>query len=307
MEKNIGRILVLVLSVLVYIPTLIINALAGSGKGPFLHSTGNVSALYETEITPAGWTFSIWGIIYTWLLAMNVYFLSYICTRTATGWMYCSPAVLPYGFFLSWMMNMLLNITWLLLWDRELMVPALICLALIAFTNYLLIFFSCVGLRAHGAWIKQNHPIHLCCIYVLVQNSIATYATWTTIATLLNLTIVLDITSMSATNAATVSLCILLVEVIVWFAVENFVIEKHVRYILTIYPVIIFALSGSLSKNYHGADPGRNAVFSVVLLVLACLFFVIRLFLVIWRHRTRPLFQDENPDELMPSAHATEK
>lgn len=51
-----------------------------------------------------------------------------------------------------------------------------------------------------------------------VQNSIATYATWTSIATLLNLTVVLDIESMSPTNAATVSLCLLLLEVIIWLA-----------------------------------------------------------------------------------------
>ncbi|KAK2868689.1 hypothetical protein Q7C36_000560 [Tachysurus vachellii] len=306
-EHNMGRILVLLLSLLVYITALTINALAGSGKGPFLHKTGNVSALYETEITPAGWTFTIWGIIYSWLLLMNVYFLSCICRRTTNGWMYSSPAVLPYGFFLSWIINMLLNITWLLLWDRELMIPALICLALIAFTSYLLIFFSCVGLRAHGAWLKQNHPTDLCCIYVLVQNGIATYATWTTIATLLNLTVVLDIKSVCPTNAATVSLCLLLLEVIIWFAVENFVIEKHVRYVLTIYPVIMFALSGSLSKHYDAEDPGRNAVFSAVLLALACVFFVIRLFLVVWRNRTRPLFQDGSAEGLMTPEHTIEK
>lgn len=46
------------------------------------------------------------------------------------------------------------------------------------------------------------------------------------------------------------------------FSVENFVIEKHVRYILTVYPVVIYALSGSLSRNYDAAAPGRNAVFT---------------------------------------------
>lgn len=50
-----------------------------------------------------------------------------------------------------------------------------------------------------------------------VQNGIATYATWTTIATLLNFTVVLDMTSISATNAATVSLCILLLELVTWY------------------------------------------------------------------------------------------
>lgn len=46
--------------------------------GPFRYSTGNVSGRYETEITPAGWTFSIWGVIYTWLLLMVLYQTTYL-------------------------------------------------------------------------------------------------------------------------------------------------------------------------------------------------------------------------------------
>ncbi|XP_066508505.1 uncharacterized protein [Hoplias malabaricus] len=298
-DHNVGRIVAIALSVLVYIVTLAVNALAGAGKGLFLHSTGNVSALYETEITPAGWTFSIWGFLYTWLLLMNVYILTWLCRRTSTGWMYCSPSVLPYGFFIFWVINMVLNSTWLVLWDRELMVPALIVLALIAFTNYLMIFFSCVGLRDYGLWLKQNHPADLWCIRVLVQNGIAAYATWTTIATLLNFAVVLNISSVSLTNAATTSLSLLLLEVIVWFAVENFVLEKHVRYILTIYVVIIYALVGSLSRHYDAAAPGRNAVFTAVLLALACVLFMVRLLLMMWRQRTQPLFLDRAPVNTM--------
>lgn len=289
-----GRFLLVILCLVVYIGTLVINALAGSGNGPFIHSTGNVSALYKTEITPAGWTFSIWGIIYTWLLLISFYFLSLLYRG-----MYCSPAVLPCGFFLFWVLNMVLNSTWLFLWDRELMIPALICLSLIAVTNYLMILFSCLGLRDHGAWLRHNHPIDLSIIQILVQNGIATYATWTTIATLLNLTVVMTISSVSQTNSATVSLCLLLVEVLVWFTVENFVIEKHVRYIHTVYPVIIYALSGSVSEHYNAEAPSRNAVFTVSLLVLACLLFVIRVVLVIWRHRTRPLTLAHQGEGLM--------
>lgn len=289
-DYKILRLSLIVLSQIAYIVALIINALAGPGKGPFQHSTGNVSDRYQTEITPAGWTFSIWGVIYSWLFLMNIYFLSWLCRG-----LYSSPAILPSVFFVSWIINLILNCSWLVLWDRELMIAALIVLALIAFTNYLLIYFSCVGLRAHGSWLKQHHPKDLFCIIVLVQNGIATYATWTTIATLLNFTVVLNLASVSATNAATASLCILLLEVIIWFSVENFLIEKHVRYILSVYPVIIYALSGSLSKHYDSTAPGRNAVFSVVLLVLACIVFVVRLTLVVWRHRTRPLFTYSDP------------
>lgn len=120
--------------------------------GPFLNTTSSISNKYNTEITPSGWTFSIWGVIYTWLSLMHAYILSTTCRRyelwarikrypkikwyviicwrswdiylychlrTVYGPMYCSPAVLPYGFFITWIANMLLNIGWLLLWDRE--------------------------------------------------------------------------------------------------------------------------------------------------------------------------------------------
>ncbi|KAG5286839.1 hypothetical protein AALO_G00019340 [Alosa alosa] len=93
----------------------------------------------------------------------------------------------------------------------------------------------------------------------LVQNGIAVYTTWTTIATLINLTIVLDVSGVSKTDAATVSLCLLLIEVLGWFIVENFVIDRHVRYILTIYPVVMMALVGNVYKHYDPEAPGRNA------------------------------------------------
>ncbi|XP_012683319.2 uncharacterized protein si:dkey-29d8.3 [Clupea harengus] len=300
-----SRVAIILLSVVVYAVALAFNALAGSGKGPFLRNTGNVSGSYETEITPAGWTFSIWGLIYTWLSIMLIYVLTWFCRRTPGGWMYCSPALLPCGFFLSWIINMILNITWLFLWDREEMVPALIVLALIVFTNYLLIFFSCRGLSAHGSWLSQHHPKDLWCIRVLVQNGIAVYTTWTTIATLINLTIVMGISGVSKTNAATVSLSLLLIEVLGWFVVENFVIDRHVRYILTVYPVVIVALVGNVYKHYDPEAPGRNAKFTVVLLVLACLLFVFRVVMVIWRNRKQPIYYSTSREPLTTPRNST--
>lgn len=51
---------------------LIMNALSGSGF-VFQKSVGEVSANYETLVTPAGYAFSIWGIIYLLLIAFVGY------------------------------------------------------------------------------------------------------------------------------------------------------------------------------------------------------------------------------------------
>uniref|UniRef100_A0A3B4XP38 Uncharacterized LOC111656236 n=1 Tax=Seriola lalandi dorsalis TaxID=1841481 RepID=A0A3B4XP38_SERLL len=199
----------------------------------------NVSAVFDTQITPSGWTFSIWSVIYIWLTAMIIYILASLCR---------SPAVLPYGFFISWCINLCFNIGWLLVWDRV-MIAALVFLILVICTNYSMICFICHGLHIYGPWLKKYHNADLWLLRVLqVQNGVMIYTTWTTIATLINLTIVLTYdVKMSPTDAA--------------FILENIVLDKHVRYILVIYPVVIWALAGNLDKNYDAESPTRNGIF----------------------------------------------
>ncbi|KAF7249310.1 Protein Ycf2 [Varanus komodoensis] len=94
-----------------------------------------------------------------------------------------------------------------------------------------------------------------------VQNGIALYATWTTIATLLNFTVVLIYNGNVSDGSATVSsLCILFFELILWFYLENFLLEKYLRYTLTIYPVVILALSGTLHKSNITVSPNPSSI-----------------------------------------------
>ncbi|XP_018597211.2 uncharacterized protein LOC108927977 [Scleropages formosus] len=309
-DQSPARVAVLALAALAFCVTVAINALAGSGSkgGPFHQSTGNVSAKYETDITPAGWTFSIWGVIYAWLSAMMLYIVTGLCRRNSYGWTYCKPAVLPYGFFLSWTLNMILNIVWLFLWDREQLVAGLVVLALIAFTNYLVIFFCCHGLHLYGAWLNKDHKVDLWAIRVLILNGVGVYATWTTIATLLNFSVVLEYSAgASRAGAGTVGLSLLLAEVIIWFILENVLLERHVRYLLTVYPVVIVALTGNVAKRYDPAAPSRNSIFTAVLLALACALFVLRVLLVVFRCWKQPLYRGENTEALMSPLDIAEK
>ncbi|XP_034998815.2 uncharacterized protein LOC118098783, partial [Hippoglossus stenolepis] len=221
--------------------------------------------------------------------------------RNAYGYVYCSPAVLPHGFFVVWCLNMGLNTGWLFLWDRSLMPAALVVLILIALTNYLVIFFSCYGLNNYGAWLSKYHNVDLWLHRVLIQNGVAIYATWTTIASMINLAVVLNYNAnMSQTDASTVSLSVLTVGLFVWFILENSVLDKHVRFILTIYPVVIWALTGVFMENYNAEDPTRNNIFIVSLLAVACAFFVTRVGLFVWKQMKNPLYKDLNPEAMCP-------
>ncbi|XP_072235019.1 uncharacterized protein [Leuresthes tenuis] len=298
---NIGLLIAMVLSLVVFIITMVFSALAAPGIYPFLYSTGNTSDDFVTQITPSGWTFAIWSIIYVFLALVVVYFLSGICRKNAYGYFYCSPAILPLGFFGSWCLNLALNVGWLFLWDRRSMVAALVFLILITLTNYAMIFFSCYGLKNYGAWLNKYHKVDLWLHRVLIQNGIAIYATWTTIASHVNLAIVLDYNAnMTSTDAGTVSLSILTVVLLVWFLLENSILDKHVRFILSIYPFVIWALTGVYTKNYNTAAPTRNNVFIAVLLAIACVLFATRVLLVVWRQIKRPLYRDVNPDAMSP-------
>ncbi|KAK7881837.1 hypothetical protein WMY93_030246 [Mugilogobius chulae] len=235
------------------------------------------------------------------MAAVLVYVLSTLFRKNAYGYVYCSPAVLPRGFFVMLCLNLSLNVGWLFLWDRRFMIPALIFLILIALTNYAIIAFSCIGLHTFGAWLNKHHKVELYLIRVLVQNGIAIYATWTTIASHVNLNVVLTTeANMSQSDASTTALSILVVVIASWFVLENWLLEKHVRYILSIYPAVIWALTGVFTKNYDAAAPTRNNIFIAALLGVGCCLFVIRIGLVTWRHLKHPLYKNADPDDMSP-------
>lgn len=304
-QHNPGRLAAIAVFIVFFLISLVFNGLSVVGVGPYETTTANVSAVFDTQITPSGWTFNIWSVIYVWLVAMVVYILAGTCRKNGYGRVYCSPAVLPYGFFISWCINLCFNIGWLLVWDRGMMIPALVFLILVILTNYCSLFFVCHGLHIYGPWLKAYHNVDLWCIRILVQNAVMIYTTWTTIATLINLTIVLTYEAqMDPTDAATIAYSLLAVLLVVWFILENFVLDKHVRYICITYAVVIWALSGNLDKNYNVDSPSRNGIFIAVLLSVACVVFVVRIILVIWRHFKQPLYESTNPEEMEPKGIA---
>ncbi|WAW14570.1 hypothetical protein [Peptostreptococcus equinus] len=63
------------ISIILFILTILANYVSAKGLIPNSLSQQVVSGKYPTPITPAGFTFSIWGVIYLFLFVSLIYFL----------------------------------------------------------------------------------------------------------------------------------------------------------------------------------------------------------------------------------------
>ncbi|XP_034428488.1 uncharacterized protein LOC117753992 [Hippoglossus hippoglossus] len=295
-NHNTARVVLMFLGLFMFLAAITVNSLSGFGaeSGVFQQSTEDVTLKYVTLFTPAPWALFVWDFSYIWISAMFIYFVVGLCRRPAYDWLYTTPALLPYGFHVSFITNICLNITWLFLFDKELLLPALITSALMTLIDYLLLFFSCHGLKIYGAWLNKYHSTDLWLIRLLVQNGVAVYATWGTLSTILNLTVYLQYqTETSSCSCGLLPLLLLLMQLFAWFLLENFYLDEHVRYVVTIYPLVILWLIGTL--NDSSSPESLVYIFKALTLAISCIMFVARVALVTWKHHKRPLYTDTGP------------
>ena len=72
-------------------------------------------------------------------------------------------------------------------------------------------------------------------MWILPVNGMFIYATWTTIASLVNLAVVVQYShDVSATNSGTISLSLLLAALVVYFILENTVFYRFLQYVFTV-------------------------------------------------------------------------
>ncbi|XP_067687418.1 uncharacterized protein [Haliotis asinina] len=280
-------------ALLAFILTAIFNGLAAdTSLGIFLNSTGDISDAFYVEITPAGWTFSIWGLIYTWQGAWIIYSLVRICRRTAEGPLYLNPILLTPAFFGVYILNLFLNISWLLLFDRQLIELSFSFLFAIAFTLYICLYISYKTLNDNMEVLaKLNLKIEDTLMRVFVHNGLGIYAAWTTTATFLNMGFVIAYRAnppIDQSTASSISLGFITAALLLFVITDLFLFDKYSRYTITPYCVVIWALSGSLDKNYDAAR--GNSIFTIVLIVLGVLALIAKIVLVIIRSKSRPVF-----------------
>lgn len=273
-----------------------INGLSGSGPDGtvFKNKTGDLSDYFYTAITPAGWTFSIWGVIYTWQALWVIYTVINICRKAPSGEpAYSNPAFIPWSLFLLASATSGLGIAWLISFDRLELEVAFTCLILYSLGTYASLLVSYRALdQASPELAQQGRIKDIWLTRGLIHNGVAMLATWVSVATVLNLAMVLTYSGdkiASVEGAATAGLTVLTLEVALFAATDLLLLDRWTRYTLTPYAVLIVAFTGSIAKNYEAG--ARNSVFTIVLLAASCLLAIIKLVLTFFRHGNRPHYR----------------
>ena len=143
---------------------LIVNYFAAAGLINDT-DTGAVSDKFPTGITPAGYAFSIWGLIYLGLVAFSIY-QALPGKRTDTQLKKIRPLFL---------INCAANASWLFAWHFEL-IPLTLLMMLILLVTLILINVHAAPLSGTQDLLLVKAPLHL-------------YFGWVTLATILNTSI----------------------------------------------------------------------------------------------------------------------
>ncbi|XP_037090501.1 uncharacterized protein LOC119110704 isoform X2 [Pollicipes pollicipes] len=267
-----------VLSVVVFAVVLFFNFAAGSTSlGIFNQSTGNVSDKYQVFLTPPGWTFIIWGVIYSWMAVALIYALSQLCRRTAAGPVYLNPATLTSPFWFFFIVNQALNVGWLFIWDRELLTASAVVLCIVMITNWLVMLILHRSLYLCRVSPEPPTPREVWLLRLCVHNGLAVYTTWTTVAALISIDVALVYVGEASDELVTSLLAGLLAAgALAWLLLELTVLDKYTRWTISPGFALLWALTGVFQNNYWRA-PGSTPAMVATALGVACVTLAVRL------------------------------
>lgn len=246
MKKDMFRQIVVLLTVLV---TLVVNALANAlplnGQ-----NTGEISDRFQVYFVPAGYVFSIWGVIYLGLIAYAI-FQALPSQRQnprlqATGW---------------WIvLGGLANSLWIFLWHYEqfpLTLGAMLVLLLTLVVTYLRLGIGKTTVPTAEKWA--------------VRLPFSIYLGWITVATVANVTSLLDYLKWNAFGIAPeIWMSIVLVAVLLIAVAMNFT-RRDIAYAA----VILWALAGISLKH---ADVATVAIPTWIVFAIVALTLILALF-----------------------------
>jgi hypothetical protein len=210
-------------NVLGYVGVVAVNVLANAlPLGG--NTTAELSDAYPNLFVPAGYVFSIWGVIYLLLLAFTVYQAS--SSRRGEGFL----RKIGYLFALSCALNM----SWIFLWHYEHVIPSL--LPMFALLASLILIYLRLDVGRGSPSRGERLWVHL---------PFSVYLGWITVAPIANVVAALVSINWDGFGIGEVAWTVIMIAVAVALTVVNTFTRGDVGYAL----VIVWALGGIAVKQ----------------------------------------------------------
>lgn len=243
MNKDTIRQIAVILSLAVMIGVnAMANALPLNGQ-----TSGEISDRFQVYFVPAGYVFSIWGLIYLLLIGYAI-FQALPAQRE-------NPRLRKIGFL--FVLSCLANSVWLFLWHYEFFVLTLV--AMVALLGLLILIYLRLGIGREKTPANERW---------LVQLPFSVYLGWVSVATIANFTSVLDYLNWGGWGIPPEVWAVIMLAVGVLLGIKMALSRRDVAYLL----VLVWAYVGIAIKQ---ADSALVSIFAwigaAVLLGLAAL------------------------------------
>ncbi len=232
------------INIAAFVVTVVVNVLAGSTTLLNGVTSGEVSDLYPTLITPAGFTFAIWGVIYVLLFVFTVYqalprnrdkpFLNQISILFALSGIW--------------------NISWLFLWHYQLIIYSLILM--IALLATLITIYLRLNIGKVKVSLKERLAVYL---------PFSVYLGWISIATIANVAVTLTFIGWDGWGIEPVNWAIIIIAMALILTLVVLATRRDVAYSF----VIIWALIGIMAKQTEYQNIMLAAEGSIAILLIA--------------------------------------
>jgi len=245
--KDTLRQLAVIMTILI---TLVVSGLANALPLNGLE-TGQISDRFQVYFVPAGYVFSIWGVIYLGLIAFAIF--------QALPSQRQNPRLRATGWWIS--LGGLANSAWIFLWHYEQFPLTLVAMLVLLAT--LIVTYLSLGIGSTAVPAAERWAAHL---------PFSIYLGWITVATVANVTSLLDFLKWDRFGIAPeIWMGIVLAAVLVIAVLMNFT-RRDVAYTA----VILWALAGISVKHAVVLVVAIPAwiTFGLVALTLAAAFFL---------------------------------
>jgi len=237
-QPGLLRIANVVAFVLVVVVNVLANLLPLNGR-----TTASVSDSYPTLITPAGYVFSIWGVIYALLLVFTV-FQALSSNRD-------KPFLRQIGYF--FLLSSLANAVWLFMWHYGYIalsvVPMFVLLASLIF------IYIRLQIGRSAVTMRERLSVHV---------PFSVYLGWITVASIANVAAAAVSLDLDGLGLGEVTWAVLVIIIALLITLGVIVTRRDIAYSL----VIIWALVGiALKQNSYQSIVWSAGVSAVVILV----------------------------------------